>query len=105
MTMRRLLEGIASALGSDARFTWVGERFLLDRKVEPWSDLPLWLATGENPGYEGFLAVNVDRALGEGLRFRPLEETVRDTLALADPVPDAGLAPERERELLDAWLS
>ena len=49
--------------------------------------------------------MNVNRALGEGLRFRPLEDTVRDTLALAEPVPDAGLTSERERELLDAWLS
>ena len=105
LAMRGLLEAIASSLGSDARFTWVGERFLLDRKVEPWSDLPLWLATTENPGYAGVLAVNVDRALKEGLRFRPLEVTVRDTLALAEPTPDAGLTPERERELLDAWLS
>jgi 2'-hydroxyisoflavone reductase len=44
--------------------------------------------------------------------FRPLVETVRDTLAWYDGLPDdrreavakrAGLAPEKEAEVLKAW--
>jgi 2'-hydroxyisoflavone reductase len=105
LTMRELLEGINLSVGGQAGFTWVGEQFLLERQVEPWQDLPLWLATTENPGYAGFLAVNVERALGEGLAFRSLEETVRDTLAFADTTLDAGLAPDREGALLREWAT
>jgi 2'-hydroxyisoflavone reductase len=61
------------------------------------------------------MANKIDKALAAGLAFRPLAETIRDTLAwqsqgevtTADkpgvPVPDVTLRPERERELLEAW--
>jgi 2'-hydroxyisoflavone reductase len=105
LTMRTLLEGIRDAVGSDAEFTWVDERFLVERKVEPWSDLPLWLALESNPGYAITLTVSVERAVGDGLRFRTLEDTVRATLDQAGTTSDAGLSVERERDLLSAWLS
>ena len=105
ITMGGLLEDIRRVTGSDARFTWVDEEFLLERSVEPWSALPLWLALRANPGYWSFLTVDAGRAIGEGLRFRPLEDTVRATLEHAVVTGDAGLFPERERELLEAWLS
>ena len=38
-----------------------------------------------------------------GLTFRPLDDTVRGTLEHAETTDDAGLKPERERELLEAW--
>jgi len=49
-----------------------------------------------------------DRALANGLRIRPLEETVRDTLewvraGLSPSEPSAGLAREKEQRVLDAW--
>jgi 2'-hydroxyisoflavone reductase len=48
------------------------------------------------------------RALASGLRFRPLVETVRDTLAWdrtrpQDAALQAGLSAEKERRLLAAW--
>jgi 2'-hydroxyisoflavone reductase len=54
------------------------------------------------------LEMRVARAVGAGLRFRPLEETARDTLAWAGEtthplVAGAGLEPAREAELLEAW--
>ena len=103
LTMEGLLEGIAEATGSGARLVWAAERFLLDAGVEPWSELPLWLAPSANEDARYFLAVDVSRAIGAGLRFRPLPETVRDTLARAKTTGDAGLDPERERDLLAAW--
>ena len=45
----------------------------------------------------------VRKAVQAGLRFRPLAETVRETLSQASPTDAAGLAPEREAELLAAW--
>lgn len=114
-TLEAFLEEVRAATGSDARFAWVDERFLVDAGVEPFQDLPLWLAPSVDPSFACFLAVDNARAVGAGLRFRPLAESVRDTLAWASeadaPAPKdvgvemapAGLASGRERELLDRW--
>ncbi len=100
LTMEGLLEAIREETGSDARLTWVDERSLVEGGVEAWSDLPLWLAPETNPESASFLAVDVSKALAAGLRFRPLAETIRDTLEQAETSPAAGLDPARERELL-----
>jgi 2'-hydroxyisoflavone reductase len=115
LTFEAFLEKVRAAVGRGARLVWASERFLLDAGVEPWQELPLWLAPGANPGDAGFLALDVSRALAAGLRLRPLAETARDTLAWAEGAPEtgakdvgvpmapAGLDAERERELLEAW--
>jgi 2'-hydroxyisoflavone reductase len=102
-----LSEMVAACAAPATRVTWVDEAFLLEHGVEPWEELTVWLAPGADPEFRGFLAMDVSRALAAGLRFRPLAETVRDTLAWA-ATDDAGAirpAPERERALLDAWAA
>lgn len=101
MTLEALLEECRSATTSDARLTWVGGAFLVESGVEAWSDLPLWLGT--DPAVRGFLSVDISKALAAGLRFRPLADTIRETLANAHTTPEAGLDPDRERELLEMW--
>jgi 2'-hydroxyisoflavone reductase len=103
LTMDQLLEDCIAATGSDARLVWVDEGFLLENGIEAWSDLPLWLAPEANPGEAAFLAVDVSKAVAAGLRFRPLAETVLETLEGAEPTREAGLSPDREGELLEAW--
>jgi len=87
-----------------ADVTWVDDPFLTEQGVGEWMELPLWIA---DPAWAGMQAVDVARAVAAGLRFRPVEETVRDTAdwdeTRGDYEPQAGLAPERERELLEAW--
>lgn len=104
LTIRELLETCGEATGSDAEPVWVDAAFLLERGVEPWSDVPLWLPGEE---YEGFVAVSVDRAVSSGLSFRPLIETLRDTdrwdRGREEDELKAGLSSERERELLREW--
>jgi 2'-hydroxyisoflavone reductase len=78
---------------------WVDEDFLLEQAVEGWSDLPCWIPSNM-PDHACFQLVEVSRALAAGLTFRPLEETARDVPEWAG---EAGLAPEREAELLEAW--
>jgi 2'-hydroxyisoflavone reductase len=85
--------------------TWVTDEFLVEHGVGEWMELPLWLA---DPEWLGMHQVDVSRAVAAGLTFRPLADTVRDTAAWAatrgdEHEPGAGLAPERERELLEAW--
>jgi 2'-hydroxyisoflavone reductase len=110
LSMGELLETCVAATGSTAQLVWVPDGFLLDRGAGPWMELPLWLAPEDEP----ILQADVSRALTAGLRFRPLAQTVADTLAWAsgDGPPalttvgssgEAGMRPEREAELLAAW--
>jgi len=92
-----------TAAGVDSEVVWVDDEFLVLHGVEPWMELPLWIP--QSAGLPGFMNVNVTRAVERGLSFRPLAETLRDTLAWArkrpqDTVRRAGLSEVRERELL-----
>lgn len=103
----QLLETCRAAAGGDARFTWVGEEFLLEQGVEPWVGLPLWIPSSDADTL-GFGSVSCSKALNAGLAFRELAATVRDTLAWcaargAEHQWRAGIGPARERELLGAW--
>lgn len=106
LTLGEVLETCRSVSGSDASFTWVDEPFLLERDVGQWMELPLWIAESD-PEWAHMQEADVSRALAAGLTFRPLEETVRDTLAWAGTkdgwADDVGLRPDRERELLAEW--
>jgi 2'-hydroxyisoflavone reductase len=87
----------------------VGEAFLLERGVEPWSELPLWLPSTD-PEYAGFNRVDLSRALANGLRTRPLRDTVVAVLDEGLPASDdkrrAGkLTREKEAQLLAAWAA
>jgi 2'-hydroxyisoflavone reductase len=103
-----MLEGIKTALKANATFTWVPSEFLEEQKVSPWSDMPVWVpAKGEEGGLS---RTSINKALAKGLTFRPLAETARDTLAWFKSQPaerqaklHAGVTPEREKEVLDAW--
>ena len=98
LTMRGMLEGIREATGSGARFLWASEKFLLDAGVEPWTELPFWVPEE----MAGILSVDVGRAIETGLAFRPLADTVRDTLGGGDTSVemDAGMERGREERLL-----
>lgn len=102
LSTQQFLEGCKSATGSDVRFTWVDDAFLGDILEEvnfqPW--VP--------ESYAGMRTTNCSKAFKDGLTFRPLSETVRDTLAwkAASSTPDtvrSGLKPEQEQQLLHKW--
>jgi 2'-hydroxyisoflavone reductase len=98
-----LLETCQRVSGSDSRFTWASLEFMKQNNVAAWSDMPAYLPeTGDDAGWA---RVDISKAMRAGLKFRPLSETVRDTIAWANTRPAhhewrAGLKPERERELL-----
>jgi len=94
-----LLETCVEVAGSDATFRWVSDELLAEHEVGEWMELPLWIA---DPNEAGMHDTDVSRAVAAGLTYRPLEQTVRDTLELAEPVEGVGLTPEREAELLAA---
>jgi 2'-hydroxyisoflavone reductase len=80
LPMEHLLTTCREVSGSDARFTWFDDQALGDAKLEPWSELPLWIPE-DDPAFGGMLLGSNERARAAGLRLRPLAETVRDTLA------------------------
>lgn len=106
-TMGDVVEACQAVSGSDAEFVWVDGQFLLEHKVGPWMELPLWIpaSDAESAGFFGF---DCSKAFAAGLKFRPLAETVQDTLAWANSRPEdytwrAGMKREREQELLSLW--
>jgi 2'-hydroxyisoflavone reductase len=89
-------EGIRwEELLAGASVTWISDAFLKEHDVGEWMELPLWLA-------EDGVEVDVSRAVSEGLRSRPLDETLAGALD-APAVEGVGLTPAREAELLAAW--
>ena len=105
LTFGTMLETCKQVSGSDATFRWASAEFLKQHNVAEWSDMPVWLPDIEEN--QGFSRIDISKAVNAGLKFRPLEETVRDTLAWAQARPPdhqwrAGLTAEREAEVLAA---
>lgn len=106
LTMGQVLEECRRQGGSDARLIWVDEKRLLEAGATPWMEVPLWIPETD-PDAPGFAATNCTKAFAAGLTFRPLADTVRDTLAWdatrpADVERRAGIKPEREAHYLQA---
>jgi 2'-hydroxyisoflavone reductase len=105
LTLSNILETSKQVSGSDAHVRWAPVDLLKQHNVAEWSDMPVWVPDIEEN--QGFSRVDVSKAINAGLKFRPLEETVRDTLAWAQTRPAdyqwrAGLTAEREAEVLAA---
>ena len=102
LTFSGMLNACRDVSAGDARIRWVDETYLLARGVQPWSELPLWIPDSDN----GIFEVRNDKAIANGLTFRHLAATVRDTLEWdrlrgRDEPMKAGLTRDRERDLLD----
>jgi len=108
LQMRPMLDAVRAGVGSDAKFVWVSDAFLDANKVSAWSDMPVWVP--RNSDDAGFVQRNTEKALAAGLIFRPVAKTASDTLAWFKTQPAerqaklrAGLAADREAELLALW--
>ena len=106
LSMGTFLETCRQTLNPETELEWVPNDFLLSHGLEA-GDLMPWHPVETMPGWEGFYALDVSNAVNQGLRFRPLETTVRDTFAWdktrgGEPMK-SGLTFERETALLDEW--
>ncbi|MBL8729885.1 MAG: NAD-dependent epimerase/dehydratase family protein [Planctomycetes bacterium] len=103
VSMQDVLCACKCATASPVTLTWASEEFLAANEVGPWMTMPLWLPR------EGRSLVDNGRAVAGGLRFRPIADTVRDTLQWAKaergdkPFPRTGLPAAREADLLAKW--
>jgi 2'-hydroxyisoflavone reductase len=102
----RMLDVIRNTTNSDARFTWVDDKFLTSEKII--DDIPIW--TSPHGPEIGYSTMNINKAVSKGLTFRPLADTTRATLAWFRKQPTsrqlkmrAGIKTEREAEVLAAW--
>jgi len=107
-TMGSVLEACREATGARAQLVWVPAERVLAAGLEPWIELPLWLASEGDA--IGLMHADVERAHAAGLKPRPVGETVADTWrwlegrdlqpAQRPDRPRVGLSPERERLVL-----
>jgi nucleoside-diphosphate-sugar epimerase len=107
-TMGSVLQACMNVIQSDAELKWVPEDFLMQNSVGEWIEMPLWLAESD-PSVAGFLRFDVSRALATGLKLRPVEDTIRDTLNWVktwphDRIWQAGMSRARENDLLNIFL-
>ena len=108
LTMREMLEGVASVVNGKSQFTWADADFLAAQGVSPWGDMPVWVpARGDS---KGFAEVSIKKALDKGLTFRAIPDTAQATLQWFHQQPAArqtklraGLTAAREAEVLAAW--
>jgi 2'-hydroxyisoflavone reductase len=104
LTFAQFLAACHRTIGQEVTLHWTSASFLAAQQVKPWRDLPLWVPEATR----GLLQVDMTKAIADGLVFRPLSETIRDTLTWAQRRPanyvwQAGLSPEREARLLAQW--
>ncbi|MBD0292988.1 MAG: NAD-dependent epimerase/dehydratase family protein [Jiangellaceae bacterium] len=76
-TMEELLTIANETAGGSAELIWVSPDAIARAGVSAWTELPIWTPpTGELAGLHAF---DVTAAHANGLRCRPIAETVRDT--------------------------
>lgn len=112
MTFAEMLYGVKAVTTAGAHFTWVPWAFLQEQGVRSWRDMTVW-----QPPYgrtAGFQRRSAAKAIANGLTFRPLAETARDTLDWHRTRPPEqqqatlegainGIGMKREAEVLAAW--
>jgi 2'-hydroxyisoflavone reductase len=98
MTLRDF-QNACRAVNPSAEPVWASYKELEAAEIHPWADLPLVLPQDSFP----FAQISSERGRAVGLRTRPMEDTVIDTLAwlrgLPEP-PSFALSEDREAPFL-----
>lgn len=105
LTVGAMLETIRRVTGSNAEFVETTRAFLDAHNVGAWTDLPVWIpGDGDTAGAH---RRNVTKAINAGLTYRPLAQTVADTMNWWQTLPDTrrmslkfGMPAPREAEIL-----
>ncbi len=108
ITMGSLMDTSRKVTGADTKLTWIDEDFLAaNMKPEEMAFAPWGPMKGPEAG--GSLT-GMQASADQGLKARPLEETVRDTLAWHETRPAdrksplrSGFTAENEAAILAAW--
>ncbi len=108
LSMGGLIESCQRVSRAETKFTWIDENFLgkalkpEEMNLAPWNPIRGAEAAASLTG--------IQRSIAAGLRARPIDDTVRDTLTWHETRPAerktalrSGLSEEREAALLAAW--
>ena len=104
LSTAEMIYGIRSVTSSEISFTWVDTDFLIEHEVRymvPW--------VAPRGDTLGMSTLSGGRAIANGLTYRPLAVTARDTLDWWNSQSDdrrsrmGGLTAQREIEVLAAW--
>jgi nucleoside-diphosphate-sugar epimerase len=109
MSLSEHIDAARTVAGHTGPVIRADSQWLLDQGVQQWMgarSLPLWVA---DPDWQGFGTRDSSKARRAGLRTRPLEQTLADTLAWELTRDDkdarrAGLTDADERALLEALI-
>ncbi|KUN48510.1 NAD-dependent epimerase/dehydratase family protein [Streptomyces olivochromogenes] len=91
-TMGELLDACVRVTGARAELRWTEPSVVLDAGIQPWTQLPVWVPVGSDM-HDALHRADVSRAVGAGLRCRPVSETVADTWTWLQGI--GGVAPQR----------
>ncbi|MFO1076753.1 MAG: NAD-dependent epimerase/dehydratase family protein [Planctomycetota bacterium] len=103
VSMAEVLSACKCATANACELVWVSEEFLRANKIGAYLMMPLWIPR------DGRSVIQNHKARDKGLVFRPIADTIRDTLQWArtergdKPFERTGIKPERERELIALW--
>jgi 2'-hydroxyisoflavone reductase len=107
-TMGDLHDDCLAVTAADMNAVWVSSDFLNDQKLLEGREIPIWAQPGGE--YAAVAKINGEKAAAAGLTNRPVRETARDTVAWWKTLPGertskprAGLAAEREADVLQLW--
>ncbi|MEX0907251.1 MAG: NAD-dependent epimerase/dehydratase family protein [Gemmatimonadota bacterium] len=109
-TISEMVHGIRAVTTNHVDWVWINDYDFL-RAQRVGAMVPWVMPRGNSLGHT---RINYDRAVANGLTYRPLATTVRDTLDWWDSdavtaerraSPNFVLTPEREAEIIAAWRS
>lgn len=101
ISMEQFLNKCNDVVGDKASLTWVSEEFITGNDA---GHIPVWTPKD----WRGIFQADCTRALRAGLTFRPLVQTIKNTLDWHATRPaeyelKVGLKPDQERDLLKKW--
>jgi 2'-hydroxyisoflavone reductase len=108
LTMGQFLDQSLAVSGSAGELAWIPDEEVVAAGIKGWTELPLWIAEDDVEAGGIFYADN-RRAIEQGLTFRPLEQTIRDTLqwcreaggeSIDSPLRVRTLSAQKERKIL-----
>ena len=98
VTIKDIINAAAKVLNTSPKLINAAGKFLAEKNVQPWADIPLWL------GGPHLMLDNAKVKKDFGISFKSFEDSVNGCVAyyssLGWQVPKYGLTLEREKELI-----
>lgn len=101
-----MLEIINKTFGNKSSWKMISEDFLVENEITG-RELPLWSSLEYKNTYP-LMKISIEKMLENGMKYRPFEETIKDTLDFVNSRADdyewrSGLTREQELELIEKW--